>query len=93
MTLPVEVFIFPSLGRNRLLLDHRIMGAFTAILHWQAELLYCRNQKDEISAQHKRMSQQRAPTPRHDAQCSVIALDGRAQALASDEEMLHTTPA
>ena len=36
-TLPVEAFVIPHLGPDKLLLDNSIMQAFRAVLDWEAE--------------------------------------------------------
>ena len=74
ITLPVEALVLPSLGPDKMLLDNSIMGAFGAVLDWQAEQLTFKTSKVKIPAQHRKT---RLPTPTEtdNMTCSVVALE------------------
>lgn len=77
ITLPVEALVLPSLGPDKMLLDNSIMGAFGAVLDWQAELLTFKTSQVKIPAQHRKT---RLPTSHEsDRNCSVVALESGTQ--------------
>lgn len=80
ITLPVEALVLPSLGPDKMLLDNSIMGAFGAVLDWQAEQLTFKTSRVKITAQHRKT---RLPTPTEtdSMTCSVVALERDTQAI------------
>lgn len=74
ITLPVEALVLPSLGPDKMLLDNSIMGAFGAVLDWQAEQLTFKTSQVKIPAKHRKTrlpSHQESDT----MNCSVVALE------------------
>lgn len=73
-TLPVEAFVLPSLGPDKLLLDNSIMGAFGAILDWHTETMSFRDNNTTIQASHRvpTNGESQVDSMRQSSQCSVV---------------------